>query len=830
MKKTSSILVFIFSFGFLLCAHPAIASGASSNKCVLGNRFLSREIRYDGRVGTTKFKNKLTGRVFNLTSDEFRLVLNNGSRVMTSKDFALISKDISQGTCIFNLISSTAGVKLKLRYTLDAKDFWTRKTIEIEAGENLVNEIDVENFSAGPEKMERFDERHDSKPPWDWPGGRPVFIARQLFAGLEYPAGWNEFENGVVRLHHYPGRKGTVVSKTAVIGVAADTVNHRIEDAFSDYISAIRVHPPRRFILWNAYFNKYDANGGASYTFSDASVKQKVLAAKKAFPGAGARIDAVLIDGGWTDPQSLMEENRKSKTRLKLVRELSEQYLNCPIGVHVITHGIRSSIDKEWLKKNFDMIDGNAYCFADPRAADLEIKNLLELQRKYKLAAFKFDWGNFACEQSNHRGHLPGERYAREAITDNNIRMLRELHAAAPNVYLYNTGWYSPWWLKYYDSVFSGEDDYNNGLVGPPSFNFNDIQETWRDTVIRRNIVLPRTQFPLNSLMNHSPISNRWIHDTYKDEKNPLNSFANSILMNYIRGNGLVEMYMNLFNFSDSERALWGQIAKWATANNDILLSSSAYIGGDPSLEQTYGYAHFNKSNEGIVGVRNPAVTASSFSFVLSEAVGFHKTGKYHTVKIAYPYEASLGDRFKYGDTIRLEYIPRGSLFILTVNPADAHQAASGGKPLKPESISSWARKVSSAQNAGDVEAEYEFTIPGGVSAKLVVLSKQPSYKDEGGVHFKAVLNGKPVEAKRIVNFSGTDETPASWEPSSGWVLNIIDLPEGKSVISFSTDAPADATTARLIAESPYDASLPVFSSGLPATWNNTKYYDEGLF
>ncbi|MFA6449587.1 MAG: hypothetical protein WCX65_08970 [bacterium] len=830
---------FLFFIAFASCA----AAAAPTRDCVLDNSFLRREIKSDRSVHTTLFVNKLTGAKYKLDSDEFRLSLDNGAVALTSRDFTIGAAETNiPGRCVYTLSNKKYGVAVKLTYELPAGAFWTRKYIEVEAGARLVNEIDVERFKTGALKIERFDTLHESNPPWDWPGGRPIFIDRQLFAGLEYPAGYNESENGVVRLHHYPGRAGRILSKTAVIGagrilsktavigVAANRVNRRVEDAFADYLSRIRIHPPRRFILWNAYFHKLEGDGSMSEIFSDSDVKKKFTYGKKLFTDVGVKPDSVLIDGGWADPKSLMEEDHRAPGRVKYVHELAAKYFETPIGVHVITHGRRSTIDRPWMRENFDMIDKDSYCFADPRAADLEIKNLLDDQKRHNINAFKFDWGNFLCKQTNHRGHLPGDRYAREAITDNQIRMLTALHGADPNVYLYNTGWFSPWWLLYYDSVFSGENDYDVPLVGPPAFSINEMQETWRDEVIRRNIVDSRSQFPLNSLMNHSPVMFRWNHDYLKFDHGPLETFSDTFLINYLRGNGLIEMYMNVFNLTDQQRKIWGQITQWAKANDDIILADSKFIGGDPFQGKIYGYAHFNKYNNGIIGLRNPDFLARDFSFALDEKTGFLDDGKPYTVSVAYPYEEPLGAGFKYGDIVKVKKIARGGVVVLEVKAAALASAGAGTPGSVSAAEKPAASKLRLDKKSGSVSGEYEIAAPAGVKTQIVFLTRITSFKDQNKVKLAATLNGAPAAVIKVENRAGMETKIFMWEILSGWVLHTIELPAGKNTVRFDLAAPGGKFRAWLAVESPADNSLPVFPSGLPAAWKNAAKSEYELF
>ncbi len=804
---------------------------AEIKECVLENDFLKRKIVSDEYgVHTTELLNKLTGKTYEITSAGFRFTADGGTIELRSSDFETLSLQDTQDSCVYELENKEYSIKVIMKFSIEPGRHWTRKEIEIVAGEDrLINEVEVERLRAGVSSVQRFDTEHDSKPPWHWAGGRPLFVDGQLFLGLEYPAGYNDEENGLFILHHYPGRKGSVKAKPAVIGVAENKVNHRVEDAFRDYLNTIRYKPARRFILWNGYFNKINMDGGPSDIYTGSMLKKKFQTAKRAFNDVGALLDCVLMDGGWADPQSLMEEDRRAPGRVKETLKMSRKYLDAPLGLHVITHGIRTTIDKHWLGENFDMIDDEAYCFADPRAADLQIRNLLAIQRRYKIAAFKFDWGRYTCTKTDHRGHLPGERYAREAITDNQIRMLTELHNADPECYLFNTGWYSPWWLMHYEAVFSGEDDFNYALVGPPGMSRNSLQATWRDAVIYRNIVEPQTQFPLDALMNHSPVSWRWFSDYQKYDQGPLDSFADLILINFLRGNGLIEFYYNIFNLNERERQVWGAIVKWARANDEILLSDSKHFGGDPFKGDIYGYAHFKNDNRGIIGIRNPEILASEYTIVLDEKIGFNDIGKPHRVRISYPYEAVLGSDFKYGDKISVS-LERGRLIVM-----DIEQAAAKSLPeITDFDIVSHgqaeARKLALSATAENVSGAYSFNVPANLNASLVFLTNSASYLDQKDFIMTSEMNGEPYEPERIENCLGKGEPAFDFEPHDGWVIHKFKLPEGESSVTFDLKAGDAVVQAWLMTETPGSEIFSLFKTGLPAIWVNTLKSETKLF
>ncbi len=794
------------------CLSFAQAEATAERVHVIENRHIARRISADGRLETLSIENKLAGRTFRFEQpDEFRIVLDGGKLELMAKDFEGITVEQATPTRFVAYLSDPdSGVKARVSYWIPDNAHWIAKKLDVEPGGHLVNIIEVERLPFGNEAVfERFDVRHESFIPWDWPAGRPVFIDRQIFAGLEYPAGCNETSrNGVLRLYHHPGRiEKVVASKTAVIGVAPDQPGARVEDAFSLYLGRIRMRPPSRFILWDAYFHR-----GA---LSDEAVRKKIDDARLLFGQPGQKLDATLIDGGWSNPRSLMEEDPGAPGRIDLVRRLSRERLGAPIGLHVISHGVRHTIDKKWLAANFDMINGEAYCFADNRAADLQIKNLLDLLARYNIAAFKFDWGRFACGQRGHKGHIDGESYAREAITDNHIRMLTAIHEADPDVFLYNTGWYSPWWLMHYDAIYSGEDDYNTVLIGAPATTINNLQLSWRDQVIYRNIVEPRTQFPLNSAMNHSPITYKWTDDRHKSDQGPLSSYADVFLFNFLRGSAFIEMYMNLSNFDEQHRKIWAQVSAWALANDRILLADTRHIGGEPFKDEVYGYAHFAPNNDGIIGIRNPSLSAKPFVFTLDEAVGFHPGGGIRGLRVAYPYESSLGQSFRYGGRVEIPAVERASVMILECVPPAAVGRTVRPQPAKPAAtVTAWEAQP------GSLSAELSIQVPSGASYSLVTLARVDSYRNQGGIKEQFTVDGAPALARRSQNAKGFAK-PRGWEPRDGWVVNELPLEQGKRTVSLRIDGAQGTIEAWIAAEGPQDDALPAFRSGLPAAWKN---------
>ena len=275
--------------------------------------------------------------------------------------------------------------------------------------------------------------------------------------------------------------------------------------------------------------------------------------------------------------------------------------------------------------------------------------NLAGFVRQYGIAAYKFDWGHFACPAANHRGHLPGEVYGFEAGAANFAAAQRAFRQANPEIFLFNTGWYSPWWLWTYDAVFAAGADYNFGLSGPPSFSTASLLCTWRDATIRGNVVRWSPFFPVNSLMTVDPIS-YWWHVWELHAESPLRPFTDYFLTAAMRGTQMTEIYNNIAAWSDAHADAAVAILKWMKAHDDVLLASTRYFGGDPLAGETYGYAHFTRDGRGLVVVRNPTIGARQVEIPLDETAGMWPDGRQYVARVVYPFTMVLPQSFRYGD------------------------------------------------------------------------------------------------------------------------------------------------------------------------------------
>jgi len=769
----------------------------------LGNGFIERIVRLRPCLHTVSVKNLQTGREFPVESEEFLIALDGGDLRLTSRDFKPAGKpsctDLSGGgkevRC--RLADAGHGVQVEVAYWISGEsDFWTRKRLRVDAGDRLVNWIEVERFKFAADgkgdspKLKRFDREKMPFPsrPWDITAGRPLYAGREVFLGLEYPAGHNDFdEDGVISLRHYPGRRGPILSRPAVIGVAPDRPCERLNDKFLEYIDRIRARPVKRSVQWVAYFH---------VGVSDELALEKMRVAKQTFTDRGVHLDCVLMDSGWTDGKSIMRISPKRPDRPGQIRDLARKYLNAGLGLHVITSGVKPMVDKDWLaEQGYDLIwhksarDG-AYCMGDPRVQKEFQSNLVRYVKDYDIAAYKFDWGYFNCGCAGHRGHLPGVEYGLEANADNFIKTLEALRAVKPDIFLFNTGWYSPWWLMYYDAIFSAGGDYNFSLASCPAFATCSALGTRRDAVVRGNLVQWSPFYPLSSLMHCSPI-NHWWHKWNARYKEPLDRFADYVLMSYLRGSQMTEIYLNIAALTDEHRDVLASIMNWAAKHDEVLLAGTRYIGGDPMAGEVYGYAHFTKDGRGIIGLRNPHVIPQKFELKLGEECGLRPTEGRHRLRTLYPYCSVLPARPKWGESVPLE-LPGHEVLVIEVTPAGGREEP----PSPPRKTVAGTPEVRSAElrvAESAVTGRFEAAVPAGVRASLVLLAERRR------LTARIWVNGKEVEPEAPhIQVEDSKEPARTYDGKvyeqrdacglsikGNWSLFRTPLPPGRDEVSF---------------------------------------------
>jgi len=659
-------LVFVFA----LCEFETNGMGEvtierEGDQFEIGNSCLARTFSMEPYLATISVENRLTGRRFNVRGVEFVLDLGKAESI-TSSDFAIeeVKSDPDAGTLQFVLRHEDTGIRAVVGYELEPKSFFMRKRLFLDTGSVYVRSVEVERLSfIGAElapmvadslnvvPVEPVNDLKSRPRPslWDIGVGQPVFVADEIFVGLEHPAGHNGYDQlGVIFLRHYPGKAGKIECKPAVLGVAANRSRERVGDVFLRYIHSIRARPVKR--ITEFFFD--------THVF-DERTREVIDTARGVFTERGVKLDIVTLNG-WAEPrEGIMEPPRKCPDLLGLATEYTRKQLGCPLGLHIYTSGCRSHVLRDWIADHFDMIyvqpgerGRGAYCLADARAENALTANLTRYVREHGVGMYYYDWGTFNCPAGDHRGHMPG--YGTEAIADAFIRQLEAVRAVSPDIFLCDTGWFSPWWLKWYDSVYYGPGgDWNGNLDGPPSFATVDLLGSWRDSAMKRRFET-RPHYPATGYINHGAISYHW-QAWVKRAPQPRQSFVNYAAMMFLLGPQIAEYILTLPELSEANRDDLATVHHWGIARDDWLLADTRPVGGDPMKGEVYGFTHIVDGNRGVIGIRNPTVLEQKAEFVCDEKAGFWPADEPFFVMETYPRMRAMPTPVRYGESIELD-------------------------------------------------------------------------------------------------------------------------------------------------------------------------------
>ncbi len=354
--------------------------------------------------------------------------------------------------------------------------------------------------------------------------------------------------------------------------------------------------------------------------------------------------------------------------------DYTRERLGCSLGLHVYTTGCRSPALRDWIAARFDMAytepgpqGRGAYCLADPRAESLLTSNLGRYVREHDVRMYYYDWGCFACRAGSHRGHMPG--YGTEAIADAFLRHLQAMRAARPGMFLCDTGWFSPWWLEWYDAVFFAGGDWNADLRGPPAYATMDLLGTWRDHVMKQRLEA-RPWFPATGYINHGAISHNW-KEWCDRAAQPRQTLVNYAAMMFLLGPQIAEYILALPELSEENRDDLAAVHRWGIARDDWLLADTRPLGGDPMRGEAYGFAHVAAGNRGVIGLRNPTAVERSVRVACDEKLGFWPEPTPLVVTTTYPFTRAENKLLDYGQSLDVQ-LAGHELRVLEVSPPES--------------------------------------------------------------------------------------------------------------------------------------------------------------
>jgi len=656
-QKTACRCLYLIA---LILLAPAVSDGADSatgRQWRLGNDRLELRFRQDGdHVTAYELVNKLSRRTVPITEDDFSLGIE-GREPLRAADF--VFQEASEETIpggqrlTLRLNNTEPGAQLNVIYELGHDDFFVRRRLELTPTKPLpLREVDM--WLVGFNGNCSFQEQGvplylQLGPEWKYTAkhqgfGYPVFM-EDTFWGLEYPAGYNHYENGFMMLRHYPGRTiaDRFVSKTAVLGV---TEPGQVAGRFRQYVNSIigkRSSPPL-FFVWKSWVTlKYgDVNERCCLALFD-DFRYHL------FNATGARLDSFALDDGWDKKASLweIENSRFPRGFEPLVAALKP--MNTGLGLWISPCSGYSHAD--WLastrgyKKNaWDWL----LCMSDPNYRRDMVKAVTELVKKYDVNYVKFDAFCAPCDAEGHAHHLPGN-YAKEANTDAYLELQAALRQTQPGVFInITTGtWMSPWWLLYVDSVWDQVfDGWSPAIAPTPERSYSQITD--RDAVFRKRC-RENPWFPIEAVENLGIWTQNY---NYIDEQ---------IMTILSRGCRLISFYVPVPQGPNAERnwRFFGSAINWARQNEKTLCHTRMILGDAMQLEP-YGYAHF-RGERGILVLRNPFVTPRTVKVKLDWTTGWERTEaekngpRALVARIVYPYHQTLPKLLHYGDELMAE-------------------------------------------------------------------------------------------------------------------------------------------------------------------------------
>jgi len=607
------------------------------------------------------------------SSEEFLLRLEGGQE-LGGADFTwsaeIEESPVGEGGLAVALRGTGKDVPLRIRliYTVPPGKTYMHKQIALQATGNepvLVRDVQVERAKV---KLSTTDLGGLGQPVLveigGWGKGEQGMATAGGFWGLEYPAADNRQQDGLVTLEHHPGvwvgSDGWWYSKPAVFGFAE---KGDAAGAFRSYLASTR-RPPRSYVVYNSWYDLRRGEMTVETLIDRARQIHEELTVKR-----GAPFDAVVLDDGWQDRQSIweIEEADFPDGFAPLKQALDE--MGVRIGLwHPLT-AVNGNLDAQWGAANGYEVspEDRFFCLSGPKHNRALREELRRHTTEYDIDYFKHDFNAFACAGEGH-GHLPEAAYGREANVDAEIEMFRLLTRLNPRVYINPSGgmWLSPWWLKYVDTVWMGHcaDFGTNKQV--VAYEPRDWAMTYRDAAIYQNLHGDRSQFPASGIMTIGIIDGQ--RNRLGGENEPLDRWANNVVINVGRGSMLKELYITPDLLSGEQWDILASALKWQQQYVEQM-AGGRMLPVDPRWADVYGYVHVN-ADGGFVCLRNSGIVSRYASVSLPElpgAIDDYQVRRVYPWQEGLPLERSdgvlaLGTEVEpYGTTV-VEIVPSGSV------------------------------------------------------------------------------------------------------------------------------------------------------------------------
>ncbi len=566
------------------------AQKLSLNLYELKSRFLILQVGVqEQRLIHCAINNRLIPHVNYLEGEEFIIQLE-GKRIRAS-DFLVEKIQELPDRLVFSLKLPHRPVSASLEYKLAPSGLAVEKTLTLKTGpeKKLLSKVCmIENYVGREGTFTTF------------PGpGQPAYKGNLFFA-VAYPMAEVKASGLYVSICYNPGVWVGEEGYTTYPGVIGVSEPGKTAQWFFKYLDAKRHRPAEPYLLYNTW---YDMPG----TVNTEGVLRSVSGLKQNLTDPyGIKLDAVVLDDGWDDPQKLWQFDREKfpdgiAPVLRAAQEIGAApgMWFSPAGGYPTRKYARmfgtlgQGYEKNYLAAN--MIYAG-FCPAGQKYHQAFKQRIVD-QTKAGVAYYKLDNIGATCVIPWH--HHPTGKYSKTAITDALIDTMNTAHALNPDAYFNITvgTWLSPFWLLYADCVWMGGMDY--GFSGPGSLREKNI--TYKDQNLYDIYRVRDTQFPINGIMTHGVIKG---HSQFK-ETGPLPEFERDVVMYLGRGVSMWELYLSPEILTQPE---WAALAKWIqwAKDNWPILQNTQMVLGNPHKLEIYGYLH-QKDNQAILVLRNPS-------------------------------------------------------------------------------------------------------------------------------------------------------------------------------------------------------------------------------
>ena len=593
----------------------------------LENQVITRQFHYDGqRFYTESLTNNLLKQtVPTLAKDEFSLSWVAGGELLSSQMQASIVEQTEQALTVrFVAEQAQVSVCYQVRPTVISKQLtveWTTERLNAIVCELLEFENTADVYPLPPQA--------DNQPMANFKGyymslGQPIY-AKSYFMGAEFPLVENFIEETRCVSRYYYGQQveQSLILHPTIIGAATSLAKQDIQSAFFAYLDTVKLPAKFRKQYNSWYDHMLDIN--------EANIIESFREISKGFNDYGIQLDALVVDDGWANYQSVWEFNQKFPNELAKVSTVVKE-LNSTLGLWIGPrggYGGTQVIMSDWLEQHPELGLGsknkksNDVNVGDFRYLTKMKEKMLAYQRKYDISYWKIDGMLLEPDTEDESGDYA--MYTMTSVYEFTVQMLQELRAARQGQdYWLNLTSYvnpSPWWLLWVNSLWIqvSED------IGFTENGGNDTERmlTYRDGQYYEFLTERDIRLPLSSLYNHEPIyaatASRWYLDHQMHSS--VAEFRDYLYFIATRGNGFWEFYYSYHMFEPERWQANAEVMRWIEAHYTTLQYSVQFGAKASEMTGIYGYLCENpKTQTAIVAFRNPTALEQTYTIPLNYA------------------------------------------------------------------------------------------------------------------------------------------------------------------------------------------------------------------